>query len=234
MADDKETKAGIFRRLSGAVENMLFSHEEVSGEQSTETAETESGPKQNASAPAVTQIVNQKIPASGNTSAARPADENLVKAILQAATELGSALADFEGYVKTFEGIIPDEASRYKAAFAAEKKTSQLTVKELLAAADEQIGALKTERADFQQGIKSKNEEVEQLKIEISHIDEKIVDLKRQIQELENSKQTKTDLTKKLADNIVRGGEKFDRAMAVVQETLTAKKNKLQMYLKNM
>jgi hypothetical protein len=41
-------------------------------------------------------------------------------------------------------------------------------------------------------------------------------------------------LIKKLAENIKRGSEKFDLAMTAVQEILTAKKNKLQNYLKNM
>jgi chromosome segregation ATPase len=214
------------------VENILFSHEEVSEGQTSDAAEADSSQRQPPTPPASTQTVIQK-PAPRTNSAVK-ADEKLVETILQSIAELGSALTNFESYVKTFDGIIPDEASRYKAAFAAAKKTAPLTVKELLAAADEQIAALKTEKSDFIAGIKSKNEEVEEFKIDLAHIDEKIVDLKRQIQELENNKQTKTELIKKLAENIKRGSEKFDLAMTAVQEILTAKKNKLQNYLKNM
>ena len=232
MADQKDPKSSVFRRLGNAVENMLFTHEEVPEEQTQQDTGQENPPQQAAAAAQVTQTVIQKP--SARTASATKADENLVNAILQAATELGGALTDFEGFVKTFDGIIPDEASRYKAAFAAAKKSSPLTVKELLAAADEQIGSLKTEKAEFLASIKNKNEEVEQLKVDMAHIDEKIVDLKREIQELENSRQTKTDLSKKLAENIKRGSEKFDLAMAAVQEILTAKKNKLLAYLKNM
>ena len=232
MADQKESKGSVFRRLGNAVENILFTHEEVPEEQTPEATEPDKTQQSQISTPQVTQTVIQKpIP---RTAATVKADENLVNAILQSVTELGTALTNFESYVKTFDGILPDEASRFKAAFAAAKKTAPLTVKELLAAADEQIGALKIEKADFVESIKTKNEEVEQLKIDMAHIDEKIVDLKREIQELENSKQTKTDLSKKLAENIKRGSEKFDLAMTAVQEILVAKKNKLLTYLKNM
>jgi hypothetical protein len=232
MADQKDSKGGVFRRLGNAVENILFAHEVVPEEQTAETTAAAASPQSQSSAPQVTQTVIQK-PLSRTASTVK-ADENLVNAILQAATELGSALTNFESFIKTFDGIIPDEASRFKAAFAAAKKSAPLTVKELLAAADEQIGALKIEKANFLESIKIKNEEVEQLKIDMAHIDENIVDLKRQIQELENSKQTKTDLSKKLAENIKRGSEKFDLAMTAVQEILVARKNKLLTYLKNM
>jgi chromosome segregation ATPase len=232
MADQKDSKGGVFRRLGSAVENILFTHEEVSEEQTPETTEADTAQQSQISAPQVTQTVIQKP--SARTGSSVKADENLVNAILQATTELGVALNNFESFVKTFDGIIPDEASRFKAAFAAAKKSAPLTVKELLAAADEQIGALKTEKADFLASIKTKNEEVEQLKVDMTHIDEQIVDLKRQIQELENSKQTKTELSKRLTENIKRGSEKFDLAMTAVQEILVAKKNKLLTYLKNM
>jgi len=225
MAEEKNPKDSIFRRLggglSGAVEKILFAHEEVTEEQ-TPPAEEQSQSQTGTQRP---------LP---RASSITKADDNLVKAIMQSAEELGSALTDFESYIKTFDGIIPDEASRYKAAFAAAKKSSPVSVKDLLMAADEQIESLKTEKADFQEGIKAKNEEVEQLKIEITQTDEKIVNLKRQIQELENSKQTKTELIKKLAENIKKGTEKFDLAIAAVEEILKAKKNKLLTYLKNM
>ena len=236
MADEKNPNDSVFRRLGGslasAVENILFSHEEVEEEQTAATTDasqqsaSSSGQQQNR------QTVIQK--SSARTTSAPKVDENLVNAILQSACELGSALNDFESYVKTFDGIIPDEASRFKAAFAAAKKSAPLSVKDLLAAADEQIQSLKTEKADFLEGIQAKNEEVEQLKIEMAHMEDKIVELKRQIQELENGKQTKTELTKKLTENIKRANEKFELALATVEEILKARKSKLQTYLKNM
>jgi chromosome segregation ATPase len=223
MADEKDPKESIFRRLggslAGAVDKILFVHEEVAEEETTTQAET-------------TQAETSKqVP---RTTSVHKADDGLVKTILQSAEELGGALNNFEGYVKTFDGIIPDEASRYKAAFAAAKKASPLTVNQLSSAADEQINSLKTEKSDFLEGIKAKNEEVEQLKIEMAQIDEKIVNLKRQIQEMENSKQTKSELIKKLDENIKKGTEKFELALAAVDEILKAKKNKLMTYLKNM
>jgi chromosome segregation ATPase len=234
MAEEKNPKDSIFRRLGGsmasAVENILFSHEDVSEEQTAES--TEADASQSSDQPQVRQTVIQR-PAQGIGSTSK-VDENLVNAIMQSAQELGKALTEFESYVKTFDGIIADEASRYKAAFAAAKKASPLTVKELLAAADEQIASLQTEKADFLEGIKAKNDEVEQLKVEMTHIDEKIVDLKRQIQDLENSKQTKTDLAKKTTENIQKASEKFELALAKVDEMLKAKKSKLLTYLKNM
>jgi len=231
MADEKESKGSVFRRLGSAVENILFAHEVVNEEPTPAAEKTETSPASDQPQVVRQTVIQKPIP---KTSPTAKADENLVNAILQSTQELGKSLTDFEGYVKTFDDIIPDEASRYKAAFAAAKKTAPLTVKELLAAADEQIEALKTERADFVESIKSKNNEVEQLKIEIAHIDEKIVDLKREIQELENSKQTKAELTKKTAENIQKGSEKFDLALAAVDALLKAKKNKLLTYLKNM
>jgi chromosome segregation ATPase len=234
MADEKDPKDSIFRRLGGglasAVENILFAHEDVSEEESAPATDSTS------SQPAANSPQNQPVvqrPAA-RTTAISTADENLVKAILESAEELGKKLTDFESYVKTFDGIIPEEASRFKAAFAAMKKSTQVTVKELLSAADEQIESLKTEKADFLEGIKTKNEEVEQLKIDMAHTDDKIVDLKRQIQELENSKQAKSELSKKLAENIKRATEKFELALAAADELLKARKNKLQSHLKNM
>jgi chromosome segregation ATPase len=223
MSEEKNPNDSIFRRFGGslanAVENILFAHEEVEETQSSpgsDQAQTSSDTK-----------------AKGITTSPS-IDENLVKTILKSAEELGSVLSNFESYLKTFEGIIPDEGSRYKAAYAAANKTSPLTLKALLSAVDEQISSLKNEKADFQEGIKAKNEEAEQLKVEITHIDKKIVELKRQIQDLENSKKAKDELSRKLKENIDRATLKFEAALVAVEDLLKTKKNKLQDYLKNM
>jgi len=68
----------------------------------------------------------------------------------------------------------------------------------------------------------------------ISHIEDKIVDLKRQIQDLENSKKTKDEYSIKLKENINRGTLKFETALVAVEKILKTKKSKLENYLKNM
>ena len=225
MSKETNPKDSIFKRfggsLSNAVENLIFAHEDVQSEETgSETpaaTETESSPASAAEKPTVP-----------------PVESKLVKAILESAEELGTTLNSFTGYVKTFEGIIADEASRYKAAFAAAAKSTKITVNDILSAADEQIESLKNEKNDFLEGIKVKTSEVTQLKTDMVEIDKKIEELKKQIGDLETLKAKKAEKSRDLSESIQKATVKFDTALAAVEEILRDKKAKLQMHLKGM
>ena len=219
MADETEPKKGLFKKIGGSLEKLIFTHETV---EETAAPEAESEGQASREAPQPAPVLRPKK------------DDALVNTILKSAAESGPALTSFEGYLKTFEGIISDEGSRYKAAFAALAKNESVSVKNLLDAATTQIASLKNEKAEFLESIKEKNAEVDELKAEMSQIEQRIADLQRQIQDLQANKVTKTELSKKLAVNIQKGVEKFDAALAAADEILKSKKNKLQMFLKNM
>jgi len=182
MSKEKNPKDSIFKRFGGslanAVENLIFAHEDV------EAAKTQTG---ETATPAAAGAASASS-SSAERPAPSPVNSQLVKAILESAEELGTTLNTFTGYVKTFEGIISDESSRYKAAFAAAAKSSKITVNDILSAADEQIESLKIEKDDFLEGIKEKASEVNQLKADMVGIDNKIKELKQQIEDLETLK----------------------------------------------
>jgi chromosome segregation ATPase len=219
MSDEETDKQGIFKKLGSTFENLIFTHEQ-----------TEEPPPAEAEEPAASEPEEQPVIPPSRTKK----DDTLVNTILKSAAESGAALTNFEGYLKTFEGIITDEGSRYKAAFAALAKNESLTVKQLMDAATAQINSLKNEKDEFLESIKEKNEEVAQLNAEMTKIDQRIADMQRQVTELQVNKTTKTELVKKLSQNIQKGQEKFDAALVAAEQALKAKKTKLQMYLKNM
>ena len=221
MSKEKNPNDSIFKRfggtLSNAVENLIFAHEEVEEQQAP--AEATGG----------TQA--EIMPAAPETP---KVDGKLIKAILDSAEELGKVLNEFTGYIKTFENIISDENSRYKAAFAAAAKISPLKVEDLLRAADEQIESLKNEKKDFLAGIKEKSSEVDGLKKEIGGIDAQIETLKGQIKDLEALKRKKEELSINLEENIQKATVRFDAALAVVEQLLREKKTKIERNLKGM
>ncbi len=225
MPEEKKInpKDSIFKRVGGslanAVENILFAHKEVEETEETAPAETEE------SAP-VQQPARQTSTGSVN--------EELVQRILESAEELGSTLTTFNGYLKNLESIVPDEATRYKAAFATYSKATGNSVQKLLAAADEQIESLKNEKADFLTGIKEKAEEANQLKQATVSIDKEIKNLENRIAELQAELEKKSKQSRKLGTAIQDATVRFDNALLAVDAILKEKKKKLQAHLKGM
>lgn len=235
MGKGKNPNDSIFKRFGGtlanAVENLIFAHEEVPQEP-TAPATAAAGAPDGAAAPAKSGAA--AAPAKAADAEKPKVDSKLVNAILESAEELGPALNIYSGYVKTFEEIIPDESSRYKAAFAAAAKVSPLQVDDLLRAADEQIASLKNEKKDFLEGIGEKNSEVDALNEEIKDIDARIEALKEQIKSLETLKMKKEELATNLSANIKKATVRFDAALAAVEQLLREKKARIERNLKGM
>lgn len=101
----------------------------------------------------------------------------------------GQALAQFLALASSFSEIIPEESGRYRAAMKALEKTGNLTRKEVLRAANDQLRALGSQREVFAATVGRKREELQALGGGVETIRAQIADLQQTIGRLQAEEQ---------------------------------------------
>ena len=141
---DEPVKKGIFARINEA----LYETVEPDAKEESQAGESSGGPEAEAgiAAPSASQPIE-----SAPELAAR------VRADIAGR---GQAFAQFLALAASFTEIIPEESGRYRAAMKALEKTGNLTRKEVLRAANDQLRALGSQREVFAGAVSRKREEL--------------------------------------------------------------------------
>jgi len=101
----------------------------------------------------------------------------------------GQALAQFLALASSFMEIIPEESGRYRAAMKALEKTGNISRKEVLRAANDQLRALASQREVFTGTVGRKREELKSLGGGVETIRAQIAELQQNIGRLQAEEQ---------------------------------------------
>ena len=140
---NEPVKKGFFARINEALYETVETDEKV---EAPETGEAGGREPDAAVAPAG----NQPIEDTPELAARVRAD----------IAGRGPALAQFLALASSFTEIIPEESGRYRAAMKALEKTGNITRKEVLRAANDQLRALGSQREVFAGAVGRKREEL--------------------------------------------------------------------------
>lgn len=212
---DEPVKKGFFARINEAL------YETVETGEKDETHGTEAAGSRESSAAAAVPVAEQPI---GN-----PPD--LVARVRADIEGRGQALAQFLALASSFTEIIPDESGRYRAAMKALEKTGNLSRKEILRAANDQLRALGSQREIFAGTVNRKREELrargggaEAIRAQIAELQQSVARLQAQEQGL-------------LRDVAVEEGkikaaeEGFSSLLSTMETEIKAAQEKIEKYL---
>ena len=173
---DEPGKKGFFARINEALYETVEADGGVAMEDARETVD-----------------VGVREPAA---AVAGPAAEQPVENSPELAVRIradiagrGQALAQFLSLAASFTEIIPEESGRYRAAMKALEKTGNITRKDVLRAANDQLRALGSQREVFAGAVNRKREELraqgsgaEAIRAQIAEFQQKIARLQEEEQ----------------------------------------------------
>jgi len=172
---EEPRKKGIFARINEALYETV-----ETGEPTAVPEQDEAGtrvPPPRAAAPAA------DLPAAN--------EPDLAARVRQDIASRGQALSQFLALAGSFTDIIAEESGRYRAAMKALEKTGNLTRKEVLRAANDQLRALESQREVFAGTVSRKREELkgqedgaEALRAQIAELQQSVARLQAEEQEL--------------------------------------------------
>ena len=159
-------------------------------------------------------------------------DQKIIDTIMSQINDKGPDYNTFVELLNSMEGVIPDEGTRFNAAFIAAKKSNKLTQKKILDAIAEKVEALLIEQKEFDNTIGDASIDIKTMEKELGIRDNTIYGLESQIDSLKKEKASiaaeiaaKDTETKTLGTN-------FIAAMEFINQDLVNFKNKVETYLK--
>lgn len=249
MAQDEKAgnAEGFGSRFLSGLKDMLIEEDAPA-----KKAEAEAGSAADPAAPApvTSAAATGAQPASATSYAPQVSRQSpMYTSLMELTLARQTAYTALTEAMQPLEDIIPDEMTRYRAAFAIIKKNR--TLDQIVQAIDLQhIEALDQEVARF--GVQAKNKEFTdvqsrldestQLKAKIEAANAQVVNLRRELEERVNTieqsvqrdRQRATELEREVQEQraaIDTVQRQFDSTAAAVRETLTASKAKIVKYL---
>jgi len=143
----------------------------------------------------------------------------------------GQALAQFLALVSSFTEIIPEESGRYRAAMKALEKTGNITRKEILRAANDQLRALGSQREVFAGTVSRKREELKAQGGGAEAIRAQIAELQQSIARLQQEEQGILQSVTVEEGKIKAAEEGFSSLLSTMETEIKASQEKFEKYL---
>lgn len=246
--DDEGGKEGFGSRFLSGLKGMIL-EDDVPAKRAPAEPEAPA-----AVAPAAAPRSNPAHPAPGtgfvaNSAPAPMADSPMYANLMSVTLARATAYTALTEAMTPLEEIIPDEMTRYRAAFALIKKSR--TLDQVVQAIDMQhLEALEEEVARFEvqakskqhQDVQSRIDESASLKARIDAANARVVELRRELEEqvaaieksIQQDRQRVSEMDRAVEENrqaIASVQRQFDGAAAAVRENLTSAKAKILKYL---
>lgn len=167
------------------------------------------------------------------TAADQPAEltADLATKVRQDIAGRGQALAQLLALAASFADIIPEESGRYRAAMKALEKTGNITRKDVLKAANDQLRAIGSQREVFAGTVARKREEVkslgggaEAIRVQIAELQQTIGRLQAQEQEIVRSVA--------LEEGRIKAAEEgFSSLLSTLEAQVVAAQEKIEKYV---
>lgn len=143
----------------------------------------------------------------------------------------GPALAQFIALAASFTEIIPEESGRYRAAMKALEKTGNITRKEVLRAANDQLRALGSQREVFSGTVGRKREELKTLGDGAAAIRAQIAELQQTIGRLQAEEQGILRNVAVEERKIKAAEEGFSSLLSTMETEITTCQEKIEKYV---
>lgn len=143
----------------------------------------------------------------------------------------GPALAQFIALAASFTEIIPEESGRYRAAMKALEKTGNITRKEVLRAANDQLRALGSQREVFSGTVGRKREELKTLGDGAEAIRAQIAELQQTIGRLQAEEQGILRNVAVEEGKIKAAEEGFSSLLSTMETEITTCQEKIEKYV---
>jgi chromosome segregation ATPase len=143
----------------------------------------------------------------------------------------GQALAQFLALASSFTEIIPEESGRYRAAMKALEKTGNLTRKEVLRAANDQLRALGSQREVFAGTVGRKREELKTRGGGTEAIRARIAELQQTVGRLQQEEQAILRDVAAEERTINAAEEGFSSLLASLEDEVKASQEKIEKYV---
>jgi chromosome segregation ATPase len=215
---EKDDGTGFLDKVGKVVGDIIFEKEDVERPvQDREPADIK--PSQAAAAP----------PSSQNV----PQIDKAIYEKLKVSTETkAGAFIQLTDMANSLKDVIADEATRFAAALKAVGKTSGITYSQVVQSLDAKLAALNEENSKFENTIKQKITELDDMNSQITSRQQKIDTLKAQISQLETEQK---DIMKKISSEKskiegVKGS--FSVTSEVLRAEIVRQKESMMKYLK--
>jgi chromosome segregation ATPase len=143
----------------------------------------------------------------------------------------GQALAQFLALASSFTEIIPEESGRYRAAMKALEKTGNITRKEVLRAANDQLRALGSQREVFAGTVGRKREELKALGGGVETIRAQIAELQQTIGRLQAEEQGALRNVAVEEGKIKAAEEGFSSLLSTLEAEVKTAQEKIEKYV---
>jgi hypothetical protein len=143
----------------------------------------------------------------------------------------GPVLAQFLALAASFAEIIPEESGRYRAAMKALEKTGNVTRKDVLRAANDQLRALGAQREVFLGTVSRKREELQTLGGGTEALRARIAELQQTIGRLQQEEQGILRSVALEEGKIKAAEEGFSSLLAALETEIRASQEKIEKYV---
>jgi len=143
----------------------------------------------------------------------------------------GQALAQFLALATSFAEIIPEESGRYRAALKALEKTGNVTRKEVLRAANDQLRALGAQREVFAGTVSRKRDELKTRGSGADAIRARIAELQQNIGRLQEEEQGILRDVALEEGKIKAAEEGFSSLLSTMETEIKASQEKIEKYI---
>jgi hypothetical protein len=216
MADER-AKKGFFARINEALYETV------------ETSETgEQGEASGAQATAGRGPAGVADPAAPQSLENPPELAARVRADIEGR---GQALTQFLSLAASFAEIIPDESGRFRAALKAMEKTGNISRKEVIRAANDQLRALGSQREVFAGAVDRKREDLKAQGGGVEALRAQIAELQQTIGQLQAEEQQKLRAVAVEEAKIKSAEEKFSSLLSTMEAEIKASLEKIEKYI---
>lgn len=143
----------------------------------------------------------------------------------------GQPLAQFLALASSFAEIIPEESGRYRAAMKALEKTGNISRKEVLKAANDQLRALGTQREAFDGAVSRKRDELKAQGGGVEAIRAQIADLQQNIGRLQAEEQGILRSVAVEEGKIAAAEQGFSALLSTMEAEIKASLEKIEKYV---
>ena len=214
---DEPVKKGFFARINEALYETV------------ETGEADGA------APDAAEPAGRGAPAVGSPGpAARQPLENPPELAARVRADIegrGPALTQFLALVASFAEIIPEESARFRAAMKALEKTGNISRKEVLRAANDQLRALGSQREVFAGAVTRKREELKAQGGGVEAIRLQIAELQQAIGRLQAEEQGLLRTVAVEEGKIKAAEEGFSALLSTMEAEIKASLEKIEKYV---
>lgn len=143
----------------------------------------------------------------------------------------GQALTQFLALAASFAEIIPEESGRFRAALKALEKTGNVSRKEVVRAANDQLRALESQREVFAGAVDRKREELKTQGGGVEALRAQIAELQQTIARLQGEEQEVVRAVAAEEAKIKAAAERFSMLLSTMEAEIKSSLEKIEKYI---